>query len=78
MKSNLQLLIVSIVAISIPTIALTLLTGLFWIIFNLSLTQSFVAALLFSGISCLVIFKRLQYEIKEFNINLEDEDGEFL
>jgi len=78
MKSTLQLLVIAIVAISFPTIALTLLTGLFWALFSITIGQSFVTSFLLIGLGVLLIVKRLQYEIKEFNIDLDNEDEEFL
>lgn len=78
MKNNFEILLLAITAISIPVIAVVLLTFLVWAATGLGLGKSLLAAGIISFGSAIALYRKLLSEVKEFNIEIDIEDDEIL
>lgn len=78
MKSNFETLLLAITGISIPVIAVVLLTFLVWAATGLSVGQSLLAAGVISIVGAIALYRKLLSEVKEFNIEIDIEDDEIL
>lgn len=78
MKSNFETLLLAITGISIPVIAIVLLTFLVWAATGLSFGQSLLAAGVVSVGGAIALYRKLLSEVKEFNIEIDIEDDEIL
>lgn len=78
MKSNFETLLLAITGISIPVIAVVLLTFFIWAGTGLSFGQSLLAAGVISVGGAIALYRKLLSEVKEFNIEIDIEDDEIL
>lgn len=76
MKSKLKLLILAIIGLSMPVIAIVLLTFCIWALTGLSVGWSLLASFATCAVGAIALYRKLHKEILEFSIELDLEDDD--
>lgn len=75
-KEKLQMAIIAVVGISLPIIAITLLSAIVWAVTGLSYLLSLIIVKVVVAIFGYGLYRALLREVREFNVNIDFEDGE--
>lgn len=76
MKNNLEVILVSMICVSVPIISIILLSLLIWAVFGTSAILSLGIATLISVASVYKLYRMILKEMKDFNVNIEFEEDE--
>lgn len=79
MKNNLEVILVSMICVSVPIISIILLSLLIWVVFGTGAILSLGIATLISVASVYKLYKMILKEMRDFDVNIEfkDEDEDF-
>lgn len=79
MKNNLEVILVSMICVSVPIISIILLSLLIWVVFGTSALLSLGIAALISVASVYKLYRMILKEMRDFDVNIEfkDEDEDF-
>jgi len=76
MKNNLEVILVSMICVSVPIISIILLSLLIWAVFGTSAILSLGIATLISVASVYKLYRMILKEMKDFNVDIEFEEDE--